>query len=108
MSATAGVHELSAMAIGYESSRLQVRVEGESSEALVTLRAVSVLDQPKAGVANEGLATFGYYKSVSDPAMTLSLRAEQLQSVPLFDSAAAAWAPQVASADSSRRTEARY
>jgi len=42
--AAAGLHELSVMAVGYETTRLQVRVEGESSEALVTLRPMSVLD----------------------------------------------------------------
>jgi hypothetical protein len=43
MDAPEGLHELTAMAIGYESTRLQVHVEGETSQASVILRPVSVL-----------------------------------------------------------------
>src|SRR4030095_15630691 len=51
--APAGLHELSVMAVGYAPTRLQVRIEGESSEALVTLHPVSVLESPlaKSGAA---------------------------------------------------------
>src|SRR5262249_42832684 len=43
MNAPEGLHELGAMAIGYESARLQIHVEGETSQASVILHPVSVL-----------------------------------------------------------------
>lgn len=121
LAAAAGVHELSVMAVGYEASRLQVRVEGESSEALVTLKAVSVLDQPQ-GMAFRGgrsrktkLEVDDLAKFASDPttrlaeaAAKLSARADSLQSAAAFDSAGVAWARVAGAAKDAPWLEARY
>jgi len=44
MSAPDGSYELSVMAVGFQTSRMQVRVAGERSDVRVTLDAISVLD----------------------------------------------------------------
>jgi hypothetical protein len=44
MSAPDGSYELSVMAVGFQTSRMQVRVAGERSDVRVTLNAISVLD----------------------------------------------------------------
>ena len=116
--AAAGLHELSVMAVGYEATRLQVRIEGESSEALVTLRPVTVLDGPLAkapavkptspsmgtlaspqGKA-AGDATYGYLEepvstkasAALERARAASRRADSMGTASAFDAAAAAWA----------------
>ena len=103
--AAAGLHELSVMAVGYEPTRLQVRVEGESSEALVTLHPVSVLENPlaKGSATSEKLdvrkgATYGYLQSVSpkthaalEHAMAAQRAADSLGTAAAYDAAAAAW-----------------
>lgn len=120
LQASAGLHELSVMAVGYEPTRLQVRVEGETSEALVTLRPVSVLDKPLAKgtspseggftsaspaspsvrTQSPGGTSYGYLEQPSsakanatlERARTASRTAESAGTAAAFDAAAAAWA----------------
>jgi hypothetical protein len=112
--AAAGLHELSVMAVGYEATRLQVRIEGESSEAMVTLRSVSVLDQPTAN-GPSGRAFWGDLAKPGGPtdsfqevATGLTARAESLQSVAAFQQAAEAWSKVVSESRDPARLEARY
>jgi len=119
MNAAAGLHELTVMAVGYEPARLQVRVEGESSEALVTLRGVSVLDRAADGLGLRGgreaeidafrkLSAAGGGLSPAAAAARLSARAESLHSAVAFDTAATAWARVAGQTRGASWLEARY
>jgi hypothetical protein len=118
---TAGFHELLAMAVGFGTNRLQVRLEGESSETRVTLRPVSVLEQPQAGLARGGRSTETHYNFLGSErdflgqtptdslrAAWLSRRASMLANAAAYDSAAIGWTHYATDATESGRAEARY
>jgi Carboxypeptidase regulatory-like domain/Putative zinc-finger len=115
LDAPQGLHELSAMAVGYESARLQVRVEGPSSEALVTLRAISALESP-GGLALRGGIAAGSRSFFTGPstasrageAIALSARAESLRTAPSFDRAAEAWVLAASTSKDDARPTALY
>jgi hypothetical protein len=102
LSAPAGTHELTAIAVGYGPMRLQVRAEGETADVLVTLSPVPVLGpagtrgedsrpglQPFAGAPDEAFTGLsGRARSLLDEARRLTSRA---RAATQLDAAAAAW-----------------
>src|SRR5207249_2296457 len=116
-----GLHELTVMAIGYEPARHQIRVEGESVETQVTLRAVSVLDRSgsltldKRSDGASGTSLGPLQKFAGPPtaprastARALSARAESLRTALAFDRAAEAWAKAADKSRDEAGNEARY
>jgi hypothetical protein len=97
-----------------------VHVEGPSSEALVTLRAVSALDSP-GGLALRGGRTgeatystggatsfFGTSLSATSDAQARTAQAESLGTAAAWAGAAEAWMKVVATARGETRIDARY
>ena len=120
LDAPQGLHELSVMAVGYQPTRLQVRVEGPTSEALVTLRAVSALDAAgglalQGGRAGEATFSTDGVKSLfrvgaspTSQAQARTAKAESLGTAAAWEDAAAAWTAVVAATRGDARIDARY
>jgi hypothetical protein len=119
MPAPVGLHELTAMAVGYEPARMQVRVEGETTDALVTLRAVSVLDQRFRSLLgssrDKGEPAADPFAASPEPVRALAREAERLsadaaaaESAAAFERAAVAWARVAGVTKNAPWLEARY
>ncbi len=108
VSAPAGEHPLSVMAVGFVESRQAVRMGGDEASVRVTLEAVSVLDDKRGAVSGRvplprmqatppGEPRDGYaalpdtLRSVVRAAQQLEASATARRSAGLFDAAAAGW-----------------